>query len=134
MSMFEWKPEYNVGHPGIDTQHKKLFQYADDLAAAMSAGKGKDVMARTLASLVDYTKQHFASEEVLMKTHNYPEYPQHKAMHDGLTAQVVKFQKDFAEGKTVVTVDLLMFLKNWLAHHIGETDRKIATFLKTKAA
>jgi hemerythrin len=28
----------------------------------------------------------------------------------------------------------LQFLKDWLSHHIGETDRKVAVYLKSKAA
>ncbi len=31
-----------------------------------------------------------------------------------------------------MTVELLQFLKDWLRTHIGETDRKVATFLKKR--
>jgi hemerythrin len=134
MSLFQWKEDYLVGQPEIDTQHKKLFQLADQLHAAMTAGKGKDVLTKTLGDLVDYTKRHFAAEEKLMQKANYPEYLQHKAYHDKLTAQVVQFQTEFAAGKSVVTIQLLQFLKDWLQHHIGETDRKIAAFLSQQAA
>lgn len=33
-----------------------------------------------------------------------------------------------------MTVELLQFLKDWLGHHIGDTDKKVAMFLKTKVA
>jgi hemerythrin len=134
MSMFEWKAEYAVGHPEIDSQHKRLFQLAAELHTAMSGGKGKDVLSGTLATLIAYTKHHFASEERLMQAHHYPEYAKHKVLHDQLTARVVAFQKDFAAGRTALSVDLLQFLKDWLAHHIGETDRKITVFLRERAA
>ena len=134
MSLFQWKEDYLVGQPEIDTQHKKLFQLADQLHAAMTAGKGKDVLLKTLGDLIDYTKRHFAAEEKLMQKANYPEYPAHKVFHDKLTAQVVQFQTEFAAGKSSVTIQLLQFLKDWLQHHIGETDRKIAVFLSQRAA
>jgi len=134
MSMFEWKPEYSVGHAEIDSQHKRLFALANDLYNAMTSGKGKGVLSKTLADLVSYTKLHFATEERLMLAHHYPEYAQHKANHDALTTKVVEFQKEFATGRVAITVSLLQFLKDWLQHHIGETDRKIAVFLKSKAA
>jgi len=134
MSMFEWKQEYSVGHPEIDSQHKKLFELANNLFNAMNSGKGKEVLSRTLADLVSYTRMHFATEERLMRTHHYPEYEKHKADHDTLTAKVVEFQHDFETGRAAITVGLLQFLKDWLRHHIGETDRKIAHFLKSKAA
>ena len=122
-----------VGQVEIDTQHKRLFQLADQLHAAMTAGKGKEILSKTLADLIDYTKRHFASEERLMQRFHYPEYAKHKALHDKLTAQVVQFQQDFASGSVPVTIQLLQFLKDWLQHHIGETDRKIALFLDQHA-
>lgn len=134
MSMFEWKPEYSVGHAEIDSQHKRLFALAGDLYDAMSSGKGKEVLSKTLSELVAYTKLHFATEERLMRAHHYPEYAGHKANHDALTKQVVEYQNDFETGRVGITVGLLQFLKDWLRHHIGETDRKIAIFLKSRAA
>lgn len=134
MSLFKWKDEYLVGQPEIDNQHKRLFQLADELHTAMTAGKGKDVMLKTLGDLIDYTKRHFAAEEALMLRSKYPGYPEHKAFHDKLTAQVVQFQTEFAAGKSIVSIQLLQFLKDWLQHHIAETDRKIAVYLSHQAA
>ncbi len=134
MSLFQWKEEYSVDHSEIDAQHKRLFQLADELHAAMTAGKGREALTKTLANLIDYTKRHFASEEKLMQTHHYPEYAQHKVLHDDLAKRVIDFQKAFAAGRTAISVDLLHFLKDWLSHHIGETDRKVSVYLKSKAA
>ncbi len=134
MTMFDWKPEYAVGHPDIDSQHKRLFQLAAELHSSMLAGHGKEILNRVLANLISYTKHHFAAEEKLMQKSRYPAYLQHKAKHDQLTAQVVEFQKNFAAGRTTISVDLLQFLSNWLQHHIGLTDRKIAAYLRERAA
>ncbi|MBZ5608078.1 MAG: bacteriohemerythrin [Acidobacteriia bacterium] len=134
MSIFLWKDEYSVGYAAIDSQHKRLFQLADELHAAMASGKGKDVISTTLANLINYTKVHFAAEEGLMKKYNYPEYPQHKQLHDQLTTKVVQFQKDFEASRTSMTVQLMQFLKDWLTHHIGQTDKKIAAYLREQAA
>jgi hemerythrin len=134
MSMFEWKPEYSLGYDEIDSQHKRLFEIASELHAAMSMGKGRTELSKTLASLIAYTRQHFASEERLMQRNHYPRYAQHKVEHDALTAKVVEFQKDFETGRVAMTVGLLQFVKDWLKHHIAETDQKVAAFLKSKAA
>jgi hemerythrin-like metal-binding protein len=134
MSLFTWKNEYLLGRADIDAQHQRLFQLADKLHEAMSAGKGSDVLAKTLGDLIDYTKLHFAAEEKLMQDSRYPDFAAHKAQHDKLTARVVEFQKNFGTGKSSMTIQLLQFLKDWLSHHIGETDRKVAQHLRTKAA
>jgi hemerythrin len=134
MSMFEWKPEYSLGHGAIDGQHQRLFALASDLHTAMTQGKGKGALSETLENLLAYTKTHFASEERLMQTHQYPEYAEHKAAHDALTKRVLDFQREFEDGRVGMTVELLQFLKDWLRTHIGETDRKVAMFLRSKAA
>ena len=134
MSLFEWNPSYSVGHVDIDTQHKRLFQLAGEVHDAMTAGKGKQILSQTLASLISYTKVHFSSEERLMQKYGYPDYPAHKAEHDKLTAQVVAFQTDFNAGRSSMTIDLMHFIKNWLTHHIGKTDQRVASYIKEKAA
>jgi hemerythrin len=134
MSMFAWKNDYSIGHREIDAQHQRLFELANDLHSAMTLGKGKAAMSATLGNLIEYTKIHFASEERLMQANHYPEYAEHKAAHDALTAQVAELQNDFEAGRGGLTVGLLQFLKDWLQHHIGGTDRKIADFLNSKAA
>jgi len=134
MSLFQWDERYSVGHLEIDAQHKRLFQLAEDMHTAMAAGKGKQMLSQTLANLINYTKSHFTSEEGLMQRYGYPEYPEHKAEHDKLTAQVLAFQSDFNAGRAVLSIDLMHFLKNWLAHHIGKIDQKVASYIKAKAA
>jgi len=134
MSLFQWSESYSVGHQEIDVQHKRLFQLAEELHSAMAAGKGKQVLSQTLNSLISYTKGHFASEEGLMKRYNYPDYPAHKAEHEKLTSQVLAFQTDFNAGRAVMTIDLMHFLKTWLANHIGKIDQKVASYIKAKAA
>jgi len=134
MSLFQWEDKFLVGHADIDAQHKRLFHLAGELHAAMTEGKAKAKVGETLNSLIAYTKMHFANEERLMLAHKYPDYAAHKQKHDQLTAQVVEFQNDFAAGRTVMTIDLMQFLKSWLAEHIGKTDQKVAAFLKKKAA
>ncbi|HTS50970.1 MAG TPA: bacteriohemerythrin [Bryobacteraceae bacterium] len=134
MSLFQWDESYSVGHSEIDTQHKRLFQLAEEMHAAMAAGKGKQMLSQTLTNLINYTKGHFSSEERLMKRYNYPEYPQHKVEHDKLTAQVLAFQSDFNAGRAMLSIDLMLFIKNWLTHHIGQIDKKVASYIKGKAA
>jgi hemerythrin-like metal-binding protein len=132
MSMFEWKPEYSVEFATIDTQHKRLFQLANNLHIAMSTGKGRDKLSSLLSELIDYTKSHFSDEEALMRTNGYADYAGHKRLHDELTQQVVKFQKEFAAGSSALSVDLMQFLSDWLRHHIMQTDVKVGAFLRKK--
>ncbi len=132
--MFEWKPQYSVQIPAIDAQHQRLFALAADLHLAMSQGKGKAALGQLLASLVDYTKAHFASEELFMRKYSFPGTDAHKKEHEQLTAQVLDFQKKFLSENAHLTVELLMFLKTWLENHIAGSDQKYAAYIRSKAA
>jgi hemerythrin len=131
--MFEWKDSYSTGIHSVDAQHRNLFAVAEELYTAMSNGQGKAAVGRTLDRLVQYTANHFAHEERLMRLHDYPELVAHKAAHDALTGQVLQFQADYRAGKVTMTVQLLQFLRDWLQNHIMGSDQKYAPFLRDKA-
>jgi len=133
MSLFQWSDAYSVGYPDIDSQHKRLFQLVDQMHAAMAAGHGKQHLSTTLDNLIAYTKRHFADEEMLMQSHHYPFYQQHKAEHLALTDKVIQFQKAFEAGRATVTMELLHFLSDWLTHHIGTVDKKVGAHLTQRA-
>lgn len=78
MALITWNENYSVKVKQFDDQHKKLIDMINELHDAMKVGKGKDVMEKILAGLIQYTVTHFANEERLMKQHNYPDYEQHK--------------------------------------------------------
>lgn len=131
--MFEWRNEFSVQIGSVDAQHRMLFGLADELYAAMAAGRSKPALAHILDRLVQYTKVHFAHEERLMRLHGYPDFAAHKAQHDALTSRVMQFQTDFDQGKIAMSVGLLKFLKDWLEHHIKGSDQKYSPFLRSKA-
>jgi hemerythrin len=131
--MFEWKPQYSVRIGSIDGQHQNLFRLAEELYAAMSAGQGRATLSRILDRLVQYTKVHFAHEERLMSLHRYPDLEAHMAQHRALTKQVMDFQAEFEAGHTVLTVQVLHFLKDWLQKHIASSDQKYAPYLIERA-
>ncbi len=132
MALMAWSDTFSVNVAQIDEQHKKLVAMLNDLHDAMKQGKGSDVTGKVLTGLVQYVATHFATEEKLMKELAYPEYFKHKAEHDTLTKQAIDLQKQFQDGKPVVTVDLMKFLKDWLTNHILGTDKKYSPFFNSK--
>ena len=132
--MFEWKPEYSVQIPAIDTQHQRLFALAAELHTAMAQGEGRIALQKGLNSLVDYTKTHFRDEEELMRKYGYPKFSDHKVEHEKLTAQVLEFQERFIRHEACLTIDLMMFLQTWLHRHIKGSDRKYAAHINSQAA
>jgi hemerythrin len=131
MAFMEWNESYSVKVAEIDVQHKHLIDLINRLFEAMSVGKGSEVMGSILNDLIDYTKNHFANEEKLMKSFNYPQSVTHKLEHDTLTNQVIDLQGEFASGKSMISVKVMNFLKDWLKNHILQVDKKFGEFLNS---
>ena len=129
MDLISWKESYNVNNAVIDQQHKRLISYINQLHTAMKEAKGKEILQKILDDLVFYTKEHFSTEEKLMEKNNYPQTTFHKMEHAKLTKEVVDLQKKYSAGKTSLTLDVMMFLKNWLNKHILESDQKYKSFI-----
>jgi hemerythrin-like metal-binding protein len=127
--LFPWSETYSVRIGIIDIQHKNLVNIVNELHEAMRAGHAKEKLGQILSNLIKYTQIHFATEEKFLKSHAYPDYPQHKGEHDRLTATVVDFQHQFQQSEIGLTIEVMEFLKDWLIKHIQGSDKKYAPFL-----
>ncbi len=122
--LISWSQKYSVNNALMDSQHKKLIGLINELHSAMSLGQGKNILKKILDELIKYTQIHFASEEKLMMQANYEELAEHRHIHKILTQQVIRLQIKFKEGKTLLTIEVMEFLRNWLINHIEGTDKK----------
>lgn len=133
-SMFEWTSEFAINIGSIDAQHQSLFAIGRELYAAMTAGRGKSAILKTLDRLLQYTTMHFAHEERLMKLHKYPDFARHRAEHDALVIQVLAFRAEFEGSRAYIAVRMLQFIEDWLQMHIKVSDAAYAPCLKAKKA
>ncbi len=134
MALMTWRPAFELNIKEVDDQHRKLIELLNILYDSMKQGKGKEVLGQVLTKLADYTVYHFGTEERLFREYGYPESEQHQSEHDAFTRQVIDFQKAYAEGKTLITIELLDFLTNWLTNHILQVDKKFGVYATKKGA
>jgi len=130
MDVFPWKGQYSIGITKLDEQHKQLVGYLNSLYKALHEGKGKETLGPIFSGLIHYTKTHFSAEEGLMKLYGYPDYEAHRDMHSKMTDHVLKLNRQFESGEIKSPIQIANFLKDWLAKHIMETDRKYGPFLR----
>src|SRR3990167_787335 len=121
-----WTDDLAVGNTFIDHDHQKLIDMVNRLHLLMNEGKGKDVLGKVLHNLIAYTQEHFQREEDLMRTMGYAGAAAHKEEHDKLLQQVLELQEKFNSGQAALSIQVLHFLRDWLVHHIGESDKKLA--------
>ena len=129
MSNFvEWDDSLSVGIEEIDEQHKVLVDLVNKMHEAIHQRHGSDVVIGILKDLAEYTRIHFAVEESLMRILNYPDYDDHKQIHEELLHTVQDLQEKVASGKKSIGFELMHFLKTWLVKHIMEEDMQYSGF------
>lgn len=128
MNFIEWKQEYSVFVREIDDQHKVLIGMLNELFEAMHMGDSKAIVRPILEKMVAYAKTHFATEEKYFKQFDYPEVLAHVSEHKEFIAHVNKFIRDYKANKVGLSLDIMNFLKQWLASHILGSDKKYAAF------
>ncbi len=130
--LMRWDSSLQLGIGQIDDQHKQLVAMINDLHRAMKQRKTMAIMGGILERLVNYTVYHFGTEEKLFEKHDYPEYDQHKKIHENLVGKVIEFKTKIDRGDSTISMDLMDFLKDWLVNHIKGTDKKYVPFLQGK--
>ena len=121
----EWKDGYKIGHDEIDAQHQQLFKLVNTVLAA----KDKATLTACAMALFQYTREHFAHEEALMKRLDYPAMAAHQAQHESLISRLNEVSARIANG-TLDHQVLEVFLTDWLLNHIANSDIKLATYIQ----
>lgn len=120
-----WDSSLSVGIMSIDEEHQLLLGLIQKLNLA-SRSSEREVISGVLNELIDYTVKHFRHEEELLQKYHYPDVEKHIWEHQELTDKVLAMQK---EKRYLVKENFSALLREWLKHHIVETDRKYADFL-----
>lgn len=132
MSFIVWSDKFLVNVKEIDKQHKKLVSIINDLHSAMKEGKGMDIVSSAVENLADYAIIHFATEEKYMKQFGYPGYQEHKSEHDRFSQKALDFKNGLKDEKVGLSVEVLLFIKDWITRHILGTDKKYSAFFGEK--
>jgi len=130
MAIYSWKASLSVGIDEIDSQHKQLIQYINDLSEIIDKKASQEEVRKIFDALFEYTRNHFSLEEKLMEKHGYPLYEAHKKAHDNFCEKVIAFFEDYSKGKPVGE-KLVTYLGTWLITHIAKDDKDYEPFMKS---
>jgi len=129
---YTWSNDLVTGNAAIDAQHKQLVTAVNSLLEACTGGKGRAALISTLEFLISYTLKHFADEEKIQLQCKYPDYENHKKIHESFKVTVSELAKQLHdEGPTVSLVAKVNSnLGKWLVSHIQREDMKIAAHMR----
>ena len=120
MAHLIWQKSYNTGIHEIDTQHREILYYINQLDDARKLDSRTDVKD-VIEAMADYTISHFAFEEALMEQANYPYLGPHQHVHKTLIARVGTFTERFEKGEDIAD-EFHALLRRWLINHIQRDD------------
>lgn len=114
-----WHESLTVGNELIDTQHKIMFDLANDLNNAVYTGSTKRVVDTLFSVIMDYAFKHFADEERVLQ--NNADLQSHCYEHYQLLRKLHEYSVKYRNGRSVVQ-EPAEFLEKWLTSHIRSYD------------
>jgi len=131
----EWRNDLSTGIDKIDSQHKELISRVNLLFESCGKGRAKEEVKETLKFLQDYVVVHFGTEEDFMSKYGYPDISDHKAKHKAFIADFLVLKNQFeTQGANLTLITRTnKVVVDWLIQHIGNVDKKLGAFLKTKS-
>ena len=132
MEKISWKEEYSVGIGKIDRQHRHLFEIINKLIDRSGSCGDLKLVSETLTEMLNYAKEHFTTEEELMQEYGYPEIESHKEQHIYFFKTTAELSINALNNQSMVSREIVEFLKLWLTLHILKCDMKYKEFFKAK--
>lgn len=124
-----WVSPIVLGHDGLDDQHARLIEAANDIIEAMADGRASFALSDRLADFEQLASYHFAYEEALMERCGLPEPNRihHIAAHHHLLSELPALSTQIMAGAFTTSVQ---YLRKWLMDHLRGEDRDLVTYLR----
>ncbi len=126
MPIFKWHKKYSVSDEELDDHHRELFDIFNRLYDNCMRADSIDCIAPILKELTSYSDYHFSAEERYMAARGYADLGCHREMHRFFSQKLQEIGTADETFDSAPTRELIVFLGNWLLHHVLEEDRKYA--------
>jgi hemerythrin len=122
MFVTKWNAELLIGIPAIDQQHRQLVELLTE--AYVGFVIGINIEKHVVDEVISGMTKCFEYEESWMVNNAYPELFEHKKEHDFFTQRLMEISRSYNQDANT-SIDVLIFLNNWVNHHIRLTDAKL---------
>lgn len=126
MFITKWNAELLIGIPAIDQQHRQLVELLTE--AYVGFVIGINVEKHVVDEMIHGMTKCFEYEESWMVSRSYPEFLDHKKEHEFFVQRLLEISRSYKQDANT-SIDVLIFLNNWVNHHIRLTDAKLGVHL-----
>lgn len=132
MKIFPWHKSYSVHVKIIDAQHKNANAIINNLFMAVQKNNYKEIK-KLMKEFVKDLKDHFDTEEKLMKQYNDLSYFSHKLEHQRVVRKYEKINEEIQKKKyPKISPEFFESFERWFKNHLHFKDYKLGAFLKKK--
>jgi hemerythrin len=126
-----WSDKYATGIELIDNQHHQLVDLTNELYRACLSGGAErlTVFKEAMSRMVEYVRFHFTAELKLLDAIKYPDYNNHKKMHNDLVEEILTASNTYDDGKKFVPNHFVRTLRDWVFGHIAVYDKIYAAYV-----
>ncbi|MDD2564372.1 MAG: bacteriohemerythrin, partial [Salinivirgaceae bacterium] len=122
-NLIDGSPDLLTSINEIDEQHDRIIMLTNQLYEAFVQEKSKKEIKELLKNLADFTAYHFSNEERYFKQFGYENAIYHIQEHRLFIDKINDFRKAYQTGKNFDTAEIMVFMKQWIENHFGETDQ-----------
>ena len=125
MTLIQWRPEFSVGDPAVDHEHRELIDLVNETAGAILGEHGSGDVDRAYGDLLRAVSSHFAHEERQMRQAGYDQLEAHKGDHERL----IDALRDLMDGEPASSQQaaerLVAVLGDWFTGHFATHDARL---------
>jgi len=133
MALIEWKPEFSLGMPEVDTEHRDLIDIINRLYEKIQSRQNPATIVDFLAELRACATKHFVHEEQVMQRRGYSAYDEHRADHARLLDELDTMMNDLQNEGLREDDTIADRLHDWFCNHFKTYDaplhRLISSYL-----
>jgi len=131
LKSLSWSDDFVIGIDIIDEQHKRLFDYFDEIEHCIKTNDDSNI-TEICRGLIDYAISHNTFEESLMKQSGYPMTDAHQQVHEAFKARAYGYLERINDGANPMKIARTMRTEIglWLINHIKREDKHYAPYVK----
>ena len=127
-SKIAWSKQLTIGNDLIDKDHSWLLEIYNDLVDQIYKNGSNEDFAISLSKMSDYSRKHFINEEKYMLELKYPEFRNHKKLHNSFITEVAQFNFAMLTATAPDPVMIANYILNWWKYHITVHDISYENF------
>jgi len=115
----------------IDHQHAEIVQVINKIHNNLKKDNSLETI-KFSENLLKFLKEHFDSEEQLMRNFNDPNFISHKLEHERMYKKTEKYLSDVISKNDKIDFEFLKSFRRWMFNHLDFNDKRLGTYLNSK--